>query len=73
MRDTQQLVPARDLAAKNNAHYPNESAEYRAARNELLAEEIARHEIDVVQNTVRIANLPSPFHGFRIAHSQWHC
>ena len=40
MRDTQQLVPARDLAAKNNAHYPNESAEYRAARNELLAEEI---------------------------------
>src|SRR5580698_4660444 len=40
MRDTQQLVPARDLAAKNNAHYPNESAEYRAARNALLAEEI---------------------------------
>jgi predicted dithiol-disulfide oxidoreductase (DUF899 family) len=40
MHDTQTLVPARQLAATNKAHYPNESAEYRAARNELLAEEI---------------------------------
>jgi len=40
MHDTQKLVPAQDLAATNKAHYPNESAEYRAARNELIVEEI---------------------------------
>src|ERR1700733_5214139 len=40
MHDTQKLVPAQDLAATNKAHYPNESAEYRAARNELLVKEI---------------------------------
>jgi predicted dithiol-disulfide oxidoreductase (DUF899 family) len=40
MRDPQALVPARDLAATNKAHYPNESAEYRAARNELIVQEI---------------------------------
>jgi predicted dithiol-disulfide oxidoreductase (DUF899 family) len=40
MHDTQKLVPAQDLAATNKAQYPNESAEYRAARNELLVEEI---------------------------------
>jgi predicted dithiol-disulfide oxidoreductase (DUF899 family) len=34
------LVPAQQLAATNRAHYPNESAEYRVARNSLLAEEI---------------------------------
>jgi predicted dithiol-disulfide oxidoreductase (DUF899 family) len=34
------LAPARQLADTNKAHYPNESAEYRAARNALLAEEI---------------------------------
>lgn len=34
------LSPARELVATNAAHFPNESAEYRAARNELLAEEI---------------------------------
>lgn len=38
--DTQTLVPAQQLAATNKAHYPNESAEYRAARNKLLVEEI---------------------------------
>ncbi len=37
---TQTLSPARDLAATNTAHFPNESAEYRTARNKLLAEEI---------------------------------
>jgi hypothetical protein len=31
MHDTQTLVPSQDLAATNTAHYPNESAEYRAA------------------------------------------
>jgi predicted dithiol-disulfide oxidoreductase (DUF899 family) len=34
------LVPAQQLAATSQAHYPNESAEYRVARNSLLAEEI---------------------------------
>ena len=40
MRDTQTLVPAQELAATNKARYPNESPEYRAARNQLLVEEI---------------------------------
>jgi predicted dithiol-disulfide oxidoreductase (DUF899 family) len=40
MVDTQQLIPATDLAASNKAHFPNESAEYRAARNALLVAEI---------------------------------
>ncbi len=34
------LVPATELAAKNNSHFPNESPEYRRARNALLTEEI---------------------------------
>lgn len=34
------LIPARELAARNTAQFPNENAEYRAARNALLAEEI---------------------------------
>lgn len=34
------LTPASDLAARNRAHFPNETAEYRQARNALLAEEI---------------------------------
>jgi predicted dithiol-disulfide oxidoreductase (DUF899 family) len=34
------LTPAADLAALNKARFPNESPEYRAARNALLAEEI---------------------------------
>lgn len=38
MTDT--LTPARQLAETNTAHFPNESAEYRAARNALLVEEI---------------------------------
>jgi predicted dithiol-disulfide oxidoreductase (DUF899 family) len=40
MSDSETLVPAQQLAATNEAHFPNESAEYRAARNALLAEEI---------------------------------
>ena len=40
MVDTETLVPAEELAATNKAHFPNESAEYRAARNALLVEEI---------------------------------
>ncbi len=34
------LIDAATLAAANTARYPNESADYRAARNALLAEEI---------------------------------
>jgi predicted dithiol-disulfide oxidoreductase (DUF899 family) len=37
---TQQLASAADLAKKNGVRFPNESAEYRAARDKLLAEEI---------------------------------
>ncbi|GGG67235.1 DUF899 family protein [Edaphobacter dinghuensis] len=40
MSDKTILAPATELAAKNPAHFPNESAEYRAARTALLAEEI---------------------------------
>jgi len=40
MLTTQSLVPAAQLVATNTAHFPNESAEYRAARNSLLVEEI---------------------------------
>ena len=35
----QDLVPAEQLAGTNQTHHPNETAEYRAARNALLAEE----------------------------------
>jgi predicted dithiol-disulfide oxidoreductase (DUF899 family) len=40
MTVTQTLSPARKLVATNTAHFPNESVEYRSARNGLLAEEI---------------------------------
>jgi predicted dithiol-disulfide oxidoreductase (DUF899 family) len=40
MPNTPTLTPAQQLAATNKAHFPNESAEYREARNALLAEEI---------------------------------
>ncbi len=40
MANDTQLIPAAELALKNKAYFPNESAEYRRARNALLAEEI---------------------------------
>jgi predicted dithiol-disulfide oxidoreductase (DUF899 family) len=40
MADNTILIPAAELAAKNKAHFPNESPEYRQARNHLLSEEI---------------------------------
>lgn len=40
MSNNQTLASATELAAKNDKHYPNESAEYRRARQSLLAEEI---------------------------------
>jgi predicted dithiol-disulfide oxidoreductase (DUF899 family) len=40
MADNTNLIPAADFAAKNKAHFPNESPEYRQTRNDLLSEEI---------------------------------
>lgn len=40
MADNTILIPAAELAAKNKAHFPNESPEYRQARNHLLSQEI---------------------------------
>jgi predicted dithiol-disulfide oxidoreductase (DUF899 family) len=40
MPNTPTLTPAEQLAATNKAKFPNESAEYRKARNALLVEEI---------------------------------
>lgn len=40
MEKTNSLPPTSELAAKNTAHFPNESAAYRKARNELLREEL---------------------------------
>jgi predicted dithiol-disulfide oxidoreductase (DUF899 family) len=40
MADNTILIPAAELARKNKAHFPNESPEYRQARNALLSEEI---------------------------------
>jgi predicted dithiol-disulfide oxidoreductase (DUF899 family) len=40
MADSIVLIPAAELAAKNKARFPDESAEYRRARNALLVEEI---------------------------------
>src|ERR1700728_4586083 len=40
MVDTETLVPVEELVATNKAHFPSESADYRAARNALLVKEI---------------------------------
>lgn len=40
MSDNTSLKPAQDLARKNKVRFPNESPEYRRAREALLAEEI---------------------------------
>src|ERR1700712_3144627 len=40
MSSSTQLAAATELAAKNQAHHPNEGAAYREARNALLVEEI---------------------------------
>ena len=58
MTDTQMLTPARQLAETNKARFPDESAEYRAARNALLVEEIElRRHIEHVASQRRA--LPS--------------
>jgi predicted dithiol-disulfide oxidoreductase (DUF899 family) len=46
----QQLKPASELAKKNGVRFPNESKEYRRARNMLLAE-----EIELRRNIERVA------------------
>jgi predicted dithiol-disulfide oxidoreductase (DUF899 family) len=46
------LTPSKELAAKNKAHFPNETADYRKIRNALLAE-----EIDLRRNIERVAEL----------------
>jgi predicted dithiol-disulfide oxidoreductase (DUF899 family) len=49
MTETTTLASAVELAQRNRAGFPNESAMYRAARNALLAEEIAlRRQIERV-------------------------
>jgi predicted dithiol-disulfide oxidoreductase (DUF899 family) len=49
MSDTLTIAPAEELAARNQSHFPNESREYRVARNALLAEEInLRRQIEHV-------------------------
>jgi predicted dithiol-disulfide oxidoreductase (DUF899 family) len=40
MPNTQTLISAEQLAATNRIHFPNETADYRKARNALLVEEI---------------------------------
>jgi predicted dithiol-disulfide oxidoreductase (DUF899 family) len=40
MPQTPPLAPASELVAKNQAHLPNETPQYRSARNALLIEEI---------------------------------
>jgi predicted dithiol-disulfide oxidoreductase (DUF899 family) len=40
MPEPQKLVPAQQLASTNKAHFPNESVDYRKARNALITEEI---------------------------------
>lgn len=46
------LIPAADLAATNATHHPNESDEYRRARNALLIE-----EIEVRRHAERVARM----------------
>jgi len=58
--DAATLKPARDLA-QHTRRYPNESAEYRRARNDLLAEEIElRRHIERVAEQRRALPLGGP-------------
>ena len=51
------LKPAAELARASTARFPNESAEYRRAREQLLAEEIElrRHIERVAEHAPRVA------------------
>lgn len=58
------LAPAKELAAGNRAHFPNESSEYREARNALLAEEIElRRHIERVARQRRALPAGGPVTG----------
>lgn len=58
MTQSSTLTPAKALAERNRAHFPNEDAAYRKARNALLAEEIElRRHIERVAEMRR--QLPS--------------
>jgi predicted dithiol-disulfide oxidoreductase (DUF899 family) len=49
MSNTMTIAAAEELAARSQSHFPNESREYRLARNALLAEEISlRRQIEQV-------------------------
>ncbi len=50
--DKPSLTPAAELARANTAHVPNESADYRSARNALLTE-----EIDLRRHIARVAEM----------------
>ena len=53
--DRPTLTSATELALANTAHVPNESADYRQARNALLAEEIElRRHIERVAELRRV-------------------
>jgi predicted dithiol-disulfide oxidoreductase (DUF899 family) len=60
--------PARELVASNAAHFPNESAKYRAARNELLVDEIElrRHIERVAAQRRALANGGEVPHDFAL-------
>ena len=51
MADNTTLIPAAELAAKNKAQFPNESSEYRTARNALLSNLQVGAPIDTVAGT----------------------
>ncbi len=54
------LTPAAELAKKNTMRYPNESAEYRQARQALLVEEIElRRHIERVAHPTSCRSGPS--------------
>jgi predicted dithiol-disulfide oxidoreductase (DUF899 family) len=62
-----ELVPAAELAARNETRFPNESADYRRARNALLAEEIElrRHAERVAELRRRLppgGEVAKPYH-----------
>ena len=65
---SQMLVPPDQLAATNTAHFPSESAEYRAARNALLTEEIElrRHIERVAAQTASPTGWRAGPEGFRV-------
>jgi Bacterial protein of unknown function (DUF899) len=59
-----QLKPAKELAMNNGARLPNESEEYRRARNALLAEEIElRRHIERVAEQRMCTSLLSAWDG----------